>query len=300
MYRSREDVVTIAAAFRCEGGVILCADTEVSGGELKESEGKIRLEKFQKSGMLVAVALAGWADLGKMLIADLFSRLRELTSEKATEPIVINLIVAELEKFHRRHVFKHPQFGYPYGPSVTLLLAINYPGSGQVSMLYTNETAVNRFSLYKAIGAGAPFATNIIKPLSYSFLATMMTTKNVMLLATHVLYQVKKYVPTCGGNSSFLMVKNDGFFGQVGEFNLNSPAAYSETFERIIAELFYASADLDLNDTQVCIGLNLTETRIAEIRHQQRKEKERRAELQKTLELPPVQHDPRFMPHWKR
>ena len=47
-------------------------------------------------------------------------------------------------------------------------------------------------------------------------------------------------------------------------------AAYSETFERIVADLFYASANLDMDDVRVSIKLALTDDRIRQIRAGQR------------------------------
>jgi hypothetical protein len=71
-----------AAAFRCQEGVILCADQELSGRYFKEPEEKLFFRGFPASGMVIAVAFAGTVDWAKMLVDNLFSRLDGLTSEK--------------------------------------------------------------------------------------------------------------------------------------------------------------------------------------------------------------------------
>jgi hypothetical protein len=61
------------------------------------------------------------------------------------------------------------------------------------------------------------------------------------------------------------------------------PEAYSETFELILAELFYAAADLNLDDEMVAFMCKLTDTRIKEIRKEQRLEVQKREQLENAL-----------------
>jgi hypothetical protein len=130
---------------------------------------------------------------------------------------------------------------------------------------------------YAFIGAGQSIAQYIIEPLAYPRMS-VMSTKHVILLADHMLHQVKRFVPSCGGASQFQWMGYDGAFHPSAN-QMYERELYSNTFRRIAADLFYAAADLDKKDRLVSLGLELTDKRIREIRKEQRSEVERRAKL---------------------
>lgn len=113
--------------------------------------------------------------------------------------------------------------------------------------------------------------------------------KEAILLASHMLYQVKKYVSSCGGRSVFTFIAGDGSVHDDVDFGPLASPAYSETFERIVSDLFYASANLDMEDGRVSVKLALTDERIRQIRAEQRAQRDQRDDLlQRLSELPSI------------
>ena len=83
-----------------------------------------------------------------------------------------------------------------------------------------------------------------------------------VLLASHMLYQVKKYVSNCSGRSVFTYLGDDVSVHADADFDPLGWDKYSESFERIIADLFYAGADLDTNDVRVSLKVKLIDENI--------------------------------------
>jgi hypothetical protein len=163
------------------------------------------------------------------------------------------------------------------GPSISLIAVVQHRDTGGVTIFSTEETAVNQHSEYVFVGAGAGFAKHVVEPLVCVSLSSIPRDK-VLLLADHMLHQVKVSVPGCGDQSQFFYAGYDAGFCRTARQAL-LPEQRSSTFQRIVSDLFYASADLDLDDDLVNIGLHLTDRRIIQIREEQRSERERRQKL---------------------
>ena len=199
----------------------------------------------------------------------------------ASWPLTGNLFRSELSTFlidfHQQHIFNHPHFGYEYGPSVSLLAVIQTTDTKEVAVFRTDQTTVVGVGEHGFIGVGAAMALSIVEPLIIVSLSRMAK-EDVLLLADHMLHQVKRFVPGCGDRSQFFYVSSEiGFCGI--EPHVLLPEERSATWQRIVADLFYASANLDLDDESVSIGMTLTDRRIQEIRREQRAERDRRLAL---------------------
>ncbi len=188
----------------------------------------------------------------------------------------------ELCKFHEKHIFKHPRYGYTDGPQVSFIIAAQFKDSASLSLFSTDETTVNPEYGYCFTGSGAELAKYIVYPLAMTQLHTRPMSE-VLLLATHMLRQVQMSAGGCGQGGSFFRLSVEGWFHDVQHFALPNIDTYSDKFQGIIDRLFYAAADLDMDDQLVKFSVQLTDRLIQEIRDEQREEKKRREELQKKL-----------------
>jgi hypothetical protein len=271
--------VTIAAAMRCQGGVILCADSLVSGADVNLSQAKIVIMNLPALRANVAFAFAGTVSCCMSAISAIGLRLRKIPSTKGplTDELFKNEVEEVLVKFFKKHLYPDPNFGNWTGDSVFLLGVVQNQETHQTSIFSTEKTFVNLHGEAGFIGSGASIARYIAEPLVLVSVASMPDEK-VLLLADHMLQQVKRFVPGCGNESQFFFISNSlGFCPLTREPLLARER--SDTFRQIIAELFYASADLDLDDDLVKIGLHMTDRRIQNIREEQRSERERRQKL---------------------
>lgn len=270
--------VTIAAAFRFQDGVILCADSEYTHTTRKLPGRKIIPVNAWKQDMNLAIAFAGTMAVAKMAVQQFQEHLAALPPTPLSEAQFASELNTFLREFHEKNIFHHPRYLYSDGPNFWLIVAAQFKKSKAISLFSTSETAVNIEYDFCAVGSGQEFAEQVIGPLVYPTMRDK-TRHQALLLATHTLYQVKKYVSGCGGSSNFMLIGNNGTFYPLTSFEILAPSAYSETFERIIADLFYAAADMDMDDPQVSAMLQLTDTRIKEIREEQRHERERMKQL---------------------
>jgi 20S proteasome alpha/beta subunit len=278
--------MTIAAGFVSQGGILLCSDTLISGGDVNMAQKKIWALNLPKMSANVAFAFAGTVHHCRTVISKAYHALNALdpqTDGPLTDLMVMGVLENVLTTYHIQHLYKHPSYRYSDGPSVHLLVAIQWPALKSVSLFGTYEDTVTKYSDYALIGSGESIARYIIEPLAY-LPVNLMPRKHVLLLADHMLHQVKRFVPGCGDASQFQWLGEDGSFHGLSS-QLLLPALYSGTFRRIIADLFYAAADLDREDRLVSLGLELTDNRIKEIRAEQRAEKKRREALGNSVGL---------------
>ena len=274
--------MTIAAGLRCKGGVLMCADTLISGGDVNTAQQKLYPFNALAMEANVVISFAGTVSHCRAVIGKIYHAFNAVTPSGApvTDLSVAAIIEEVVTKYHQDHLYKHPHYGYAGGPVVYLLIAVQYRAGERpyaTSLFSTCEDTVSQHGQYAFIGAGESIAQYIIEPLAYLPLS-QMPRKHVILLADHVLHQVKRFVPGCGGASQFKWLGQDGAF-HPSSTEMYMPELYSSTFRRILADLFYAAADLDKDDRLVGLGLELTDKRIKEIREEQRSEIERRAKL---------------------
>jgi hypothetical protein len=271
--------VTIAAAMRCQGGVILCADSLASGGDINLSQSKIVTINLPELRSNLAISFSGGISHCMSAISAMGLTLRKIPASKGplNEELLKFVVEDVLARFYKKHIYPDPQFGTWAEDSVCLLIVLqNTEGLG-TSIFSTEKTVVNLHGEAAFIGAGAALARYVIEPLVCISVASTPDDK-VLLLADHMLQQVKRSVPGCGDESHFFFVSNDRGFCPLTREPLLARER-SDTFRQIIAELFYASADLDLDDDLVRIGLHMTDKRIRNIREEQRDERERRKKL---------------------
>lgn len=274
--------MTIAAGFRYADGVLLCADSEYSHSNLKLPGRKIFGLNFPNRKMDMWVAIAGNVRVACSALRHVERAIRKLPEGSMDETALIVFLEAELEKYHQQHMYKHPLYRYEGGPDFWWIIAAIFRPSNSLCLLSTSEATVEPTADYCAIGSGKEMADYILYPLSRRSLQ-QRPLRQILLLATHMLYQVKLHVHGCGGTSVFRKVATDGSFCPA-TFDLLAPLSYSETWQRITEDLFYAAADLDKRDGEVCIGLEMTEKRVKEIRSEQRTEKRRRDMLERRIE----------------
>jgi hypothetical protein len=105
-------------------------------------------------------------------------------------------------------------------------------------LFWTNETTVNPVSGYKCIGSGAEIATYVLAPIIDN--QKPPTLDEAIRLATHALKAAKDADPYCGGKSEFAVIDNGGSTSPVTSFDISAGEVYSQTFQGILRELFFA------------------------------------------------------------
>lgn len=285
-WRSEKGIkpVTIAAGFRAQGGVLLCADTLITQGTVNTWEQKIVPFNIPNLNANAAIAFAG--TLGDCKTAVRRIHRAFIAAPTSRKPVTSEFILETLErvllKFHREQIYCNPKYKDWDGPIVELIVAVQDCGAHRVFLFSSSEVNVIPVSGYAFVGCGKPIAEYIAAPLNYF---PDRGNKHVLTLASHVLNQVKNFVPGCGGASQFFFLGNDGAFNPVHTESFKDER-YSNTFRQIVADLFYAAADLDLDDQLVDLGIRELRNRIKEIRTEQREMRELTLATAKVIALP--------------
>ncbi len=261
--------MTIAAGFVCEGGVLLCADTEHTGWTSKFHDSK--LDHFEIPGGKIAFALAGHSSFAWSAIQKCRDRLQGV----APQDIMVELEQL-LETEYRRHVLGHPNYtdvGYE------LLIAVWAPPE-RVALYATSETCIRKVDAFECIGIGRELASFIIRPTFLRF----MPERKALSLAAYALVEVKESISGCGGMSVYLLLQNDGNVGSLTSLHkgkCEQLEEYSKTYDLITRELLMALTDEDTEDSD--FERYLTEIfnqRILQVRHEWTKQRQtREAEL---------------------
>lgn len=279
--------VTIAAGFRCHEGIILCADSEYSYCDVSLRGRKLFLLDGRKHGVLGVVAFAGSIRYGTMLIRKMNEKFQKEQVRDFSQSDFTDFVERELILFHKAHIYKHPRFGYLDGPTIEMVIAVSLHGdargitaNGPLVLISTLETTVNLETDggFASIGIGKSMADWIVQPFTVQSFQ-LLNFKKALLLATHMLYQVKSHVPGCGGMSQFILVNSNGGLNPVTDYEIPSHEEYSSTFQQILHDLFFAMADLDATDPMLLATLTISKNRALRIREEQRLEMDKRAKL---------------------
>jgi 20S proteasome alpha/beta subunit len=240
----KEKRMTIAAGFLCSEGVLLCADTELSGWAMTLHESK--LDEFKYGTQRIAFAYAGHSAFA---VSALQRCKRHLEAISPSPGETLSVIEQFLSREYRRSVLSNPDRNNK-DLHYWLLLCISSLDGG--AKLYATEqtSLIHVPGSYHCIGIGEALAHYLCR-------ATLVSTPTIdqaLSGAAYILGAVKDYSPGCGGYSQFLLVKNDGTVKRflssknVPSNNLERIESYSVGFDHRARQLLFSMADLDLSD----------------------------------------------------
>lgn len=240
--------MTIVAGFDFSGGVLVCADTEMTDQIQKFQSSKIMTYTFGggSSGHLpdrVIFALSGnvpYAKRAIALCADAVSDASLRTPTETTNQKIQELIEKTLLEFHDKFIYSHPLYRENGAPTVELIIGVFSHVTGRATLLSTNECAVNEVHGFDFVGMGSSFARYVAQ----LFWRERLTEEEAYLLATHVLQQTKQNAPNCGKKSEFILLKS-GTGEMIPVWGLQTAHVenYSDQYMRLFGSLFFELAD---------------------------------------------------------
>lgn len=190
--------MTIAVGFQCDEGIVLCADTEETAGDIKQWRRKVVLTCDPERKHLVAFAGAGWTDYVLTAI------------EKATDGLgecngigeITDHLEEKLVGFFDGHLANWACFPAAERPSVELLIGVGVK-DGPCRLFYYCGTSF--YSIQeKAIGIGTIVANNLIGEHNK---AGNDSLADLCRLAVFVLSRAKKQVAYCGGETQMIALR---------------------------------------------------------------------------------------------
>jgi 20S proteasome alpha/beta subunit len=243
--------MTIAAGFKFEDGILLCADTEQTQGDLKFTESKLIYANLQPTFSIV-FAVAGSVRYATMAVQEIITELKK--SSELNHEFAEQIIKERISRIYTELLYPHPRVGYSDSPFFDLLIGVQMDGISR--LLACSESSVSEITGYECFGIGLTLAKYLIKPLYQEG----MGQHSVEMLAARVLIHVKENVAYCGKDSEFIILHNSGEILKIA--SLRSKENIIAAFDNLLPLAFFCAGDLDAPDDDVTASLQFMGTMV--------------------------------------
>ena len=211
--------MTIAAGFVCSDGVVLGADSQVTGQTIKYSSDKVWVLSAPDASHCIAMAgagdsvlihalrdhLASYDQSGRPQLTEALSRLSAIVSppQRPLDQLVEGL-QRSLQKFYETHIYTYPTWETTPYRQLQFLLAIQI--DGEAALFEHSAATLGWVDTCACIGSGSDIGHYI----QATQLTADMDMRDGRRVAAHLLQQVKTYSPDCSGESTILLVPHQG------------------------------------------------------------------------------------------
>ncbi len=201
--------MTITLGILANDGIVLAADTEVSWGDTRKTEGT-KIALWPEEGL--AIAGAGNVDY----IAALSERVHAavLGVKTADMGLIRRKIQHALVNFHRDHIL-------PWNdPSLDVWLFIALQRK-EARVLWVTSKATMRPIVCAALGAGSAEADALLAQFFGRAKKPSLNLVTARLMAAYITYVAKDRVPGCGKNTDVVLIA-DGIAEQLSRSDVNN------------------------------------------------------------------------------
>jgi 20S proteasome alpha/beta subunit len=230
--------MTIAAGFVAKDGVVLCTDSQYTGGI--KMNGK-KIFPFPSNGVAIAFAIAGHEAFSTRAIEECCTVLDRSLQGQTSIPAIKDLIERGLRSFYRKHIFVRPANDRDAG--FKLLVAI---GNQQETpcLFVSTETVLNPVRGRECQGVGSYVGHHVIE----NAYRPDMSLEEAVVLGIHAVAMAKEYVDGVGGPTQLLWIKK----GIASTFHPLNATIFTEnymmSFERRSADLLFDAANPKLSE----------------------------------------------------
>jgi hypothetical protein len=245
--------VTIIAGFRCQGGVVLCSDTQETSGDAKRNVTK--LQCFQgpvvgqdghgmvNADLALAICGAGYGPFIDKITSQAWDAVRHVSDIWEASERVESMIKETYQEFGQIY-----QTGAC--PQVNLIYGITKGGD---SRLFQAIGPVVNETYYASDGIGYYLA---------NFLTTRMrgdgwlTIRQTIILAAYILFQTKEHVEGCGGDSHIAVLRESESSGMVDFRLIQHLTEYLKSADHYTGEMLLTAADFSISDSDASDGIS--------------------------------------------
>jgi 20S proteasome alpha/beta subunit len=215
--------MTIAAGFWVSDGVLLCADTQYTGG-MRVYENKIfGLTLSGKGACSVHIALAGHDGTCKMAVEDCFEAIEGIPAGHRNYATVKGKIRSAVKALHDGYAKTNANKRFQ------LMVALWMKADNKLRLMRTQGDTVSSVPRYDCVGCGEYLGHYLLRPAYRS----AMSTAHGVLIAVNALSAIKRYDASCGGYSDLRLVRPDGTHIAVTGYDLSKAEAYIAQCEKV-------------------------------------------------------------------
>jgi hypothetical protein len=244
--RPRErQVVTIIAGFRCDEGVVICADSQETIKTAKRGVAKIRYEPCDPGGTdlhfnNLGVAFCGAGD--GPFIDKLAQEAWNACKGERNLADVCSVIEQSIKDTYK-------EFGQIYQagycPEVHLIYGAKMGGQSRLFSAF--GPVVNEKDEYETGGIGQIMAEFLATKLHRSWLGV----RQAVILAAYILLKASENVDGCGGDPQIIALRNNGASGEVDHTKLFELTRMIDGGEWNAGHILLAACDLDQEDEAI-------------------------------------------------
>ena len=242
--------MTIAAGFKYQDGILLCADREITEGASKYSKSKVFGEQIGPDVSLGFV-YSGSMDYAVMAIQGIIAVVR---SSRLTSHAQIWLAIKDaIHEIYSDSIGRLPEYQQE-NFHFSLLIAVW--AEGQQKLYTTENTAIVEESQYRCIGIGKDLAKYLLDAMGIEG-ANQMPLKNAEIVALRIVGQAQNSVVGCGKESEVLIMDSNGVLTRKSQRDYHYQLQLLEAFGHMTSILFAFVVDPDITDEDLSIGYRM-------------------------------------------
>jgi len=196
-YPLKRSRVTIAAGFRCQDALILCADSELNIGDALKTSKNLKLSGYKDVSTAAIMSGAGDWEYLRMAMELVKENLRTKDSYSFKHALKTSLI----------EIYENQIAALPPDNDIGFqLLSVAREEDGSLHLFKSSQTAVSEGDDYEFIGTGEPLGNYLAETLC----DPLASIRQATIVAAYILRCIKKFVPRCGGRSDIFVLQSDG------------------------------------------------------------------------------------------
>ena len=260
------------AGFRCQDGIVVCADTQETLGSAKRNVPKLEFTKgptwsTEQNEMInhdLALALcgAGHGPFVDKIASRAWDALRGVADIYKASDSVESMIKQTYQEFGQ--IYQPGSF-----PEAELIYGITIGGQ---SRLFQACGPLVLEKSYASSGIGHYLADFLAERMGANGEHGWLTTRQCVAVAAYILFQAKEHVEGCGGNSHIAVLRESESSGMVDFQLVEHLTEYLKLADRFTGELLLETADFSMSDSALSERI---ESSIGVIKHIRSKEVEK-------------------------
>jgi hypothetical protein len=239
----RKKPVTIAAGFRFDRGLLLCADTQYTADQ-KTYESK--MFHIQHGAAHVVLILVGYEDYARRAIEMISEKVKNVPLDALTKENLHNAIESGIQRMLVGHVYHRPDLGKETCPDFQFVIGVYSPIDGAFLMKTAGEVAIIVDDKV-CLGSGGYLGDY----LSKMYLGSKQSLNEVTAFATYFLREIKAHDLSCGGKSEVIVLWDTGGISPRRTQDIALAEDYATSFNEASTAMFYALADLEKSNEQI-------------------------------------------------
>lgn len=244
--------MTAIAGFRCNEGVILCADSELNDGFVKTYANKIRMYGDKDTTVRAALTGAGeWDDIQ-----------RAMDYAEGAWPNVLDGLdfVANVEsKVKEIYAQKHDK-----GWDGVSMIAAYWKKEPPAQVFKFTDTGAVRIRTFACDGVGSTLSSF----LAGTLYGDSLSLRHGICLAAYILYVADKFAPECGGLGNILTITDKGSMEEEMEWDMQAMREFFGRLPSVLQPIILEAPDNTVSPASFSEALQLFTGRLTKLRKQ--------------------------------